>query len=73
MKKVEADRLLDLHGTALRAVLPDILDPDIATAPEIFHVLLLRPEQLLEPLSNIRSMVHSARPQSSSVDAVCDV
>ena len=52
MKKVEADRLLDLHGAALRAVLSDIFDPDIAAAPEIVHILLLRPEQLLEPLGH---------------------
>src|SRR5215813_10093941 len=50
VKKVEADRLLDSNGGALRAVFPDILDPDIAAAPEIVHVLLLVGEQLLEPL-----------------------
>ena len=50
VKEVEADRLLDLHGAALRAVFPDIPDPDIAAAPEIVHVLLLGGEQLLEPL-----------------------
>src|SRR5262245_34716686 len=50
VKKVEADRLLDLDGGALRAVFTDILDPDIAAAPEIVHVLLLVGEQLLEPL-----------------------
>ena len=51
MKKVEADRLLDLHGTAVRTVFPDIPDPYIAAAPEIVHVLLLSGQQLLESLS----------------------
>jgi hypothetical protein len=54
VKKVEADRLLDLHGAALCSVLPDILDPHIAPAPEIVHVVLLRGEQLRE------SLVHHA-------------
>ena len=52
MKEVEADRLLDLDGAALRAFFSDIPDPDIAAAPEIVHVLLLRGEQLLEPLGH---------------------
>jgi hypothetical protein len=52
MKKVEANRLLDLHGTALRALFSDIPDPHITAAPEIVHVLLLRREQLLEPLAH---------------------
>ena len=50
VKKVEADRLLDLYGAALRAVFSDILDPDIAAPPEIIDILLLRREQLLESL-----------------------
>src|SRR6516162_9093470 len=50
MKKVEADCLLDLYGTALRTVLADILDAHIAAAPEIVHVLLLTAQQWLEPL-----------------------
>src|SRR5262249_47634399 len=33
-----------------RAVLPDILDADIAPAPEIVHILLLRGQQWLETL-----------------------
>ena len=49
MKKVEADRLLNLHGTALRAFFSDITHPDIAAPPEIVQVLLLGCEQLLEP------------------------
>jgi len=52
MKKVEADRLLDLHGCALSAVFPDIPDPNIAAAPEIVHVLLLGGEQLREALAH---------------------
>ena len=50
VKEIEADRLLDLHRTALRAVFPDIPHLDVAATPEIGHVLLLRGEQLLEPL-----------------------
>jgi len=50
VKKVEADRLLDLYGAALRAVFSDIPDPDIAAPPEIIHILLLRREQLLASL-----------------------
>ena len=50
VKEVEADRLLDLHRTALRAVLPRIPHLDVAATPEIGHVLLLRGEQLAEPL-----------------------
>src|SRR4029450_6013205 len=46
VKEVETDRLLDLNRRALRALLPDILDPDVASLPEILHVLLLRGEQL---------------------------
>ena len=57
MKKVEADRLLDLHRSALRAVFPDIPDPDVAAAPEIVQVFLLRGEQLLEPL--LHYAIHS--------------
>src|SRR5258705_1736673 len=52
MKKVEADRLLDLNGAALRAFFSDIPYPDIAAAPEIVQVLFLRREQLLESLSH---------------------
>jgi hypothetical protein len=52
VKKVEADRLLDLHGAALYSVFPDILEPDIAPAPKIVHVLLLRGEQPLESLGH---------------------
>ncbi len=52
MKKVEADRLLDLHGATLDSVFPDILDPNIAPAPKLVHVLLLRGEQLLESLGH---------------------
>ena len=52
VKKVEADRLLDLHGAALCSVFPDILDPHIAPAPKIVHVLLLSGEQLPEALAH---------------------
>ena len=52
MKKVEADRLLDLHRAAFRPVLSDIADPDVAAAPEIVQILLLRGEELLEPLAH---------------------
>src|SRR6516165_12317735 len=52
VKEVEADRLLDLDRTAFCSVFPDVLDPDIAPAPEIFHVLLLRGEQLRETLAH---------------------
>ena len=52
VKKVEADRLLDLDGAALGPVFPDILDPDIAPTPKIVHVLLLRGEQPLESLGH---------------------
>lgn len=54
MKKIEADRLLDLRRRALGAVFPDVPDPDIVAAPEIIHVLLLGGEQLLEPLGPLR-------------------
>ena len=57
MKKVEANRLLDLDSTALRAFFPDITHPDIAAPPEIVQVLLLGCEQLLEPMSH--NAVHS--------------
>jgi hypothetical protein len=50
VEKIEADRLLDLQGRVLCAVFPDILDLDIAAAPEIVHVLLLGGKQLREPL-----------------------
>src|ERR1700746_1274674 len=50
VEQVEADRLLDLQGAALRAFFSNIPDADIATAPIILHVLLLGKEQLLEPL-----------------------
>ena len=50
VKKVEADRLLDLHRAAVRAVFPDILYLNVAATPEVGHVLLLRREQLAEPL-----------------------
>src|SRR5215469_18291125 len=50
MKKVEADGLLDLHGAALCPVFRDIPDPDVAAAPEIVQILLLRSEQLLKAL-----------------------
>ena len=56
MKKVEADRLLDLHGGALHTIFPYVLDPDIAATPEIVHVLLLGVEQLREPLG--RDAIH---------------
>ena len=52
MKEVEADCLLDLYRAALGAVFPDISDPDIASVPEIVHILLLGAEQLLEPLGH---------------------
>ena len=52
MKKVEACRLLNLYGAALRAFFSDIPHPDIAAAPESVHILLLRGEQLLEPLGH---------------------
>src|SRR5271165_4491167 len=57
MKKVEADRLLDLHSAAICAFFSDIPDPDIAAPPEIVHVLLLGCEQPLEPMG--RNAVHS--------------
>ena len=50
MKKVKADCLLDFHSAAFRPVFPDIPDLDVAGAPEIIEILLLRGEQLLEPL-----------------------
>src|SRR5262244_3304295 len=64
VKQIEANRLLDLHGTPLCAIFPDIFDMDIAAAPEIVQVLLLGGEQLLEPL------VHYAiqRPLSAAAD-----
>jgi hypothetical protein len=37
MKKVEADRLLDLHRAAFDPVLPDVPDLDIAATPEILQ------------------------------------
>src|SRR5215472_3631937 len=64
MKKIEADRLLDLYGSALRAVFPNILDSDIAAAPEIVHVLLLGGEQLLEPF--VHYAIH--RPLSTAAE-----
>ena len=57
VKEVEADRLLDLYGAALRAFFSDIPDPDVAAAPEIVHVLLLGGEQLMEPL--VHHAIHS--------------
>src|SRR5262249_39126923 len=50
VEKVEADRLLNLYGATLGAVFADVLDSNIAAAPEIVHVLLLSSEQLLESL-----------------------
>src|SRR5262249_32583599 len=52
VKKVEADRLLDFDGAALYSVFPNILDADIAAAPKIVHVLLLRSKQRLEALAH---------------------
>ena len=49
-KKVEADGLLDLHGAAPCPLLAYILDPNVAAAPKIVHVLLLGYEQPLESL-----------------------
>src|SRR5580704_6360455 len=56
MKKVEACRLLNLYGAALRAFFSDIPHPDIAAAPEIVHVLFLRGSQLLE--ASINNAIH---------------
>src|SRR5215472_7384556 len=42
VKKIEADCLLRLDGAALYAVFPCIPDLDIAPAPEVVDVLLLR-------------------------------
>src|SRR6516225_93850 len=52
VKEIEAYRLLDLHGSAFCSVFSDVPDPDIAAPPEILHLLLLRGEQLLEPLGH---------------------
>ena len=52
MKQVESDCLLHFHRVAPRAMLPDILDPDIAAAPEVVHILLLGREKLRKPVSN---------------------
>jgi hypothetical protein len=52
VKKIEADRLLDLDGAAFCSVFPDVLDPQIAPAPKLVHVVLLRGEQLLESLAH---------------------
>src|SRR5215469_1966736 len=51
MKKVKADRLLNLYGAALRAFFSDVSDPDIAALPKIVQILLLRDEQVLEPVA----------------------
>src|SRR3974390_2207236 len=56
VKKVETDRLLDLHSSAVRTVFPSIAEPYIAAVPELVHVLLLSGEQLLESLS--RCAIH---------------
>src|SRR5215471_9462215 len=48
VKKIEADRLLDLNGGAFRALFPNIPYTDVAASPEVLHVLRLRLEQLLE-------------------------
>ena len=50
VKEVETDRLLDLNGRSLGALLADILDPDIAASSKVVHVLLLGGEQFLESL-----------------------
>src|SRR6516225_7683023 len=50
VKEVEADRLLDLNGRSLGALLADIPDPDIAASPKVVHVLFLGGEQFLESL-----------------------
>src|SRR6185312_10576998 len=62
VKKIESDRLLDLNGRSLGALLADILDPDIAASPKIIHILLLGGEQFLEPISRyaIRSPLGTA-------------
>src|SRR5262245_24887088 len=52
VKKVDADRLLDFDGAALYSVFPDILDADVAAAPQIVHVPLLSSKQLLEALAH---------------------
>src|SRR5215471_9985039 len=57
MKKVEADRLLDLHSASFDPVLSDVTDPDIAAAPEFFQIPLLRGEQLFEAL--VHHTIHS--------------
>jgi hypothetical protein len=50
VKEIESNCLLDFESGALCAVLSDILHSDIASTPEIAHVLLLGIEQSLEPL-----------------------
>src|SRR5262249_43547867 len=51
VKEVEADRLLDFYGSAVRTVLSDIPDAYIAAVPKVVHVLLLSGEQRLESLT----------------------
>ena len=50
MVQVEANSLLNLHCSALRAVFPYVRDTDITAPPEVRHVMLLRQKQWLEPL-----------------------
>src|SRR4030095_12109534 len=52
VKKVEADRLLDLHGAALDSVFSDLLHPDLAPAQKTIHVLLLSGKQPLASLAH---------------------
>ena len=52
VKKVEPNRLLDLERRAMRTIFPNVLYADVAPAPEIMHVLLLRAEQVLEPVGH---------------------
>src|SRR6516164_2356261 len=67
MKEIEADGLLNFHSAALDPVFSDILHPDIAALPEIVHVLLLRSEQLLEPLYH--HAIH--RPLGAAAEFFC--
>jgi hypothetical protein len=66
--RVETDRLLEFDSAALCAFFPDILGPDIAAASEIVHVLLLRGEELPEPLGH--HAIH--RPLGTTAEFLCE-
>src|SRR5262245_17793858 len=73
VKEIEANRLLDLHGAALCAIFPDILDWTSLRRQKSSWYCSCEASSCSNPWFMTRSSVHSARPQSSSAEAVWEV